>query len=81
MTANHILAQRMVDAHNRALAIVAEHGSPENVARLAALGSGNDGSDRELGRDCYQAELIAGLAEIVDDLANGARSKTAKSKK
>lgn len=55
-----------------ARSVIEEHGTPQRIARLSTrYPSGATGalSPGSLGHDAYRSELVAGLAEIVDDLA------------
>lgn len=66
MASTKIAAERMELAHRKAVEVVKTHGSPERVANLEAMDNPNTRRPQHLA--AYQAELIASLAEMVEDL-------------
>ncbi|MDP9476688.1 MAG: hypothetical protein M3R38_13555 [Actinomycetota bacterium] len=81
MTSTAILAARMQEAHARALGVIEDHGGEagaERAERMRKIGTAAGiRNPQELAS--FQSELIAGLAEIVEDLA--ARTPAKKGKK
>ncbi len=79
MVATRIAAARMELAHKEAVEVVKAHGSPERLAKLEAMDNPNTRRPEALAS--FQAELIASLAGMVEDLyENLPRSKAAKKK-
>jgi hypothetical protein len=80
MVATRIAAARMELAHREAVEVVKAHDSPERLAKLEAMENPNP--RRPVALASFQAELIASLAGMVDDLyENLPQSKASKKKK
>ena len=62
------LAAQSHDAHERALAIVEDHGGPERVERLQATTVGMATTRNPQHLVAFQAEILASLAELYDEL-------------
>lgn len=67
MTSTAHAAVKMQQAHERALDVLTEHGSSERAERLSAAQSPT--IKRPVHLASYQAEIVAGLAEIVEGQA------------
>jgi hypothetical protein len=66
MTATTVVAVRMAHAHNRVQEVVMAHGSLERAQRLEDLGA--EATPRlPVHLASYQGELMAALAEIVEE--------------
>lgn len=66
MATTKTMGEQLALTQHRALEVIEEHGSEERTNNVKLLGGAGHTND-QLRRDVVQAELITGLAEIVQE--------------